>query len=88
MERWDLEGELSGVDVDERTGETVVRIADGRSAVVRGTRAVRCPRPLPTPARIVSSTRVVTGEIAVLTLALAGGETVQIAGSGLVLRAA
>ena len=85
---WDLNGDgVSSVNTDPRTRETRVRISSGTEVLVRNTRAVRCPSPLPTgePARIVSTSRVTTGEAGIFTLLLGSGDTVEIAGSGLVL---
>lgn len=88
---WDLDGDrLSAVDTDPRTRETRIRIASGAEVLVRNTRAIRCPTDLPTgpAARIMSTSRVTTAEAGIFTLLLASGDTVQIAGSGLVFRAA
>lgn len=88
---WDLNGDrVSAVDTDPRTRMTRVQIASGTEVWVPNTRAVRCPKPLPEgePARIVSMSRVTTGEAGIFTLLLGSGDTVQIAGSGLMLRLA
>lgn len=88
---WDLDGDgVSAVDTDPRTHETRVRITSGAEVVVRNTRAIRCPTPLPTgeAARILNTSRVTTAEAGIFTLLLGSGDTLQIAGSGLILRLA
>lgn len=87
-DRWDLLGDAVGsVETDPRTRETRVQVGDHAWVVVRGTRAVRCPRPLPTGRRaeIVNVSRITTDDSGILTLALRSGDTVQVAGSGLLL---
>jgi hypothetical protein len=88
-DRWDLHGaEVASVDLDPRTHEARVTLGSRVMVVVmRCTRALRCPSPLPTgdPARIVRATHVTTDESAILTLLLRSGDTVQLAGSGLAL---
>lgn len=91
MSGWDVvQSEIRSVHLDPATGETLVLTSDGSALVVKGTRALRMPDPLPVgeSARIVGASRVVSGEAAVLTLSLSSGDTVQVAGSGLALRAA
>jgi hypothetical protein len=88
---WDVvEAEVSSVDHDPATRETRVRVSSGALLVVKGTQALRVPSPLPVGelARIVGASRVVQGEAAVLTLSLSSGQTVQVVGTGLALRAA
>jgi hypothetical protein len=86
---WDVvHEEVRAIDHDPRIRETRVRVGSGTLLVVKGTQAIRAPTPLPAVARIVRASRVVLGEAAVLTLSLSSGDTVQVAGSGLAVRAA
>lgn len=92
-DQWNLRSAaLSSVSTDPRTRETRL-VFDGPSAadgqmVMRGTRAVRCPDPLPRGswAEVVGMSRVSTEVAAILTLWLRSGDTVQIAGSGLLVQ--
>jgi hypothetical protein len=82
----DLVGDqLASVQLDPRTRVARVSTTGGIELVLRATRAVRAPSPLPTGdrARIVDAFRVLTDEAALLTLILRSGDTVQLAGSGL-----